>query len=149
MDTQQLIIDSLPLAATIARRISGAVLDGLRREDRLSRSARAQTKAGPKSPVQPIQLTGPDQVVGVLVSPHDHAADAERQRLVADAIETLPVRLRAVLLAYYYDEKVMAEVGSEIGVGNKRTSELHCDALNLLRQYFRMRGFRRFAEVRH
>jgi RNA polymerase sigma factor for flagellar operon FliA len=66
---------------------------------------------------------------------------------VADAIETLPVRLRIVLLAYYYEEKVMAEVGSEVGVGNKRASELHCDALNLLRQYFRTRGFT-FAEVR-
>jgi RNA polymerase sigma factor for flagellar operon FliA len=83
-----------------------------------------------------------------MASPHDHAADAERRQLLADAIETLPARLQIVLLAYYYDEKVMAEVGSEIGVGDKRASQLHCDALNLLRQYFLMRGFTCLAEVR-
>jgi RNA polymerase sigma factor for flagellar operon FliA len=192
MDTQQLIIDALPLAANIAsniskrlppyvdsrdvlqegclglldaamrydaakgvpfgayarRRISGAVLDGLRREDHLSRSARAQIKAeGAELSAQPVQLTDPDQLVGVLVSPHDHAAETERQRLVADAIETLPVRLRVVLRAHYYEGKFMREIGEEIGVGDGYVSHMHRRALELLRQYFETRGFSSLAEV--
>jgi len=193
MDTQQLVIDSLPLAANIAgniskrlpphvdprdprqeaclglldaarrydaakgvpfgayarRRISGAVMDGLRREDHLSRSARAQARAeGAEAAAQSIQLTDPDQIVGALVSPHEHAVDTERERLVADAIETLPERLQVVLRAHYFDGKFMREIGAEIGVSEGRVSHLHCRALNLLREYFEIVGVTSLAEVR-
>ena len=192
MDTQQLVIDSLPLAAHIAgniskrlpprvdprdlrqeaclglldaarrydagkgvpfgayarRRIRGAVMDGLRREDHLARAARAQARAeGAEVPVQSIQLTAPDQVVGGLTSPHEDTVDAERARLVADAIETLPARLRAVLRAYYWNGDFMTEIAGELGICSARVSHLHCDALGLLREYFEMRGFTSLAEV--
>ena len=192
MDTQQLVIDSLPLAANIAgniskrlpphvdprdlrqeaclglldaarrydaakgvpfgayarRRISGAVMDGLRREDHLSRSARAQARAeGAEAAAQSIQLTDPDQIVGALVSPREHAVDTERERLVADAIETLPARLRIVLRAHYWNGKFMSEIGNELGICSSRASHLHCDALGLLREYFEMRGYTSLAEV--
>ena len=130
----------MPFQAFARRRISGAVLDGLRREDHLSRHVRAQINAEGTELPPPIQLTDPERIVGRHVPPEDYAAEAERERLVADAIETLPERLRVVLRAHYYDGKFMREIGGEIGVSEGRVSHLHCLALNLLREHFEMLG---------
>ena len=190
MATQQLVIENLRLAATIAgkmskrlprhldsqdihqdarlglifaaanydsarnlsvgsyarRRIGGAVLDGLRRTDHLSRSNRARIKAhGSDAPAGPLNLAAPDKIPGVLVAPEQYAASAERQRLLAAAMETLPVRLRIVLHAYYHRGKTMREIGSHLGVAESRISQIHARALRLLRRYFEQRGFTSYA----
>jgi RNA polymerase sigma factor for flagellar operon FliA len=138
----------VPFQAFARRRISGAVLDGLRREDHLSRHMRDQINAEGTEVPPPIQLTDPDKIVGRHAWPEDYAAEAERDRLVADAIDMLPERLQVVLRAHYYDGKFMREIGAELGLSDGRVSHLHCRALNLLREYFEMLGVTSLAEVR-
>jgi RNA polymerase sigma factor FliA len=185
MSTQQLIIDHLALAATIAgnlskrlprhldpqdlhqdarlglvsaaarydartevpfgayarRRIGGAVLDSLRRNDHLTRSTRVRVKAeGSKAPAGPLRLIAPDQIAGVLEAPDRYAADAECRRLVHDAIRTLPARLRVLLHAYYHGEQTMREIGGQLGISASRVSQLHFRALRRLHEHFQVQG---------
>lgn len=128
------------------RRIGGAVLDGLRQTDHLSRGARARIKAeGTEPAAGPLQLAAPEEIPGGLLAPDQYAAGRERQLLLATAIETLPVRLRIVLCAYYRGGKTMREIGNRLGVNESRVSQLHARALHLLRRYFEQRGFTSYA----
>lgn len=126
----------VPFKAYARRRIGGAVLDALRKQDHLSRRTRARIKAeAAEAIVQPVQLADPGQVPGVLVLPYEYAAAGERRRVLAAAIQTLPARLRFVLRAYYFEEKFMHEIGVELGLKTGRVSQLHARALRLLREY--------------
>ena len=66
---------------------------------------------------------GPDQVL----------VDRERRAYLADAILTLPERLRRVVIGYFYEERPMQELASELGVTESRVSQLRAEALILLR----------------
>lgn len=76
-------------------------------------------------------------MVGDVVAPgpepdHPHAW------AVADSLERMPGDLRTVVLSYYgFDEggpRNMKQIGREIGVSESRVSQLHDQALDLLRE---------------
>ncbi len=127
-------------------RIGGAVLDGLRQTDHLSRSARARIRAeGTEPPIGPLQLDTPEKIPGALVAPDQYVAGAEQQRLLTAAMDTLPPRLRIVVRAYYHGGKTMHEIGNCLGVNESRISQIHARALCLLRRYFKQRGLTSYA----
>ena len=66
---------------------------------------------------------GPDQLL----------VDRERQAYLADAVLTLPERLRRVVVGYFYEERPMQELAAELGVTESRVSQLRAEALILLR----------------
>jgi RNA polymerase sigma factor for flagellar operon FliA len=124
------------------QRVGGAVLDGLRRLDHLSGHQRAIVKAeGAEISPEPLHLSPPEQIPGVLVAPEQYAACAERECLLAATMDALPARLRLVLRAYYHRGMTMREIGFYLEVSESRVSQLHARALRLLRRYFEMRGF--------
>jgi RNA polymerase sigma factor FliA len=64
----------------------------------------------------------------------DHVlVDRERRAYLADAVLALPERLRAVVIAYFYEERPMLEIAVELGVTESRVSQLRAEALILLR----------------
>jgi RNA polymerase sigma factor FliA len=133
---------NVPFGAYARRRIHGAVVDGLRRDDHLTRSARARARAdGGEALEHPLSLVDPDRIAGVLLEPDQFAVGSERESLLAAAIETLPERLQALLRIYHYGGKTMREIGRGIGVTEGRVSQLHARALKLLRAHFEKRGF--------
>jgi len=134
---------------TYARgRINGAVLDGLRREDHLSRRDRSMLRAeGTELFTQQVQLDGADDLPGESLMPGDWAMDAELNALVAAAMENLPVVMRDVLRGYYFEEKVQSEIAAQLGIGTSFVSRLHLRALGLLREYFEDQGFTSATEV--
>ena len=138
----------VPFGAFARRRVRGAVMDGLRRQDHISRQARQQIKAeGAEVPLQSIQLIDPNQVVGVLVAPDRYAAQTECQRLMAEAVDALPARLRLLIHGYYYGGRYMREIGAALGIEASRMSQLHAQALVMLRDYFETRGVTCIREV--
>jgi len=184
MPADQLVIEHLPLAATIARNISkrlprcvdpqdlyqdacvgliraairydagrnasfrtyarrpvgGAVIDGLRRADHLSRDERRRVKADGNE-AGPVHVEAAGELAGALQPPERSAAAAERDRVLRAAISTLPVRLKIVLRAYYHGGQTMREIGRQLGVNESRVSQIHKRALRLLRQHMAARGF--------
>ena len=184
MTSDQLVIQHLPLAATIARNISkrlprcvdpqdlyqdacvgliraaarydagrnasfrtyarrpvgGAVIDGLRRADHLSRDERRRVKAQGDD-AGPMHVAASHDLAGVLQPPERCAATAERDRVLQAAIGTLPVRLRILIRAYYHGGQTMREIGCRLGVNESRVSQIHKRALGLLREHMAARGF--------
>jgi RNA polymerase sigma factor for flagellar operon FliA len=58
---------------------------------------------------------------------------SEMKALLARAIEDLPDKERQVLALYYYEELTMKEVGSVLGIGESRVSQIHSMAVIRLR----------------
>jgi RNA polymerase sigma factor for flagellar operon FliA len=93
--------------------------------------------------VAPVALVGLDelgpdergdwQAVGEGHEPLGVLLARERAGLVADAIRRLPEREQLLLSLYYRDELTMKEVGAVLGVTESRVSQLHTQALLLVR----------------
>jgi len=58
---------------------------------------------------------------------------AERAFMEA-AIAALPARQRAIILAYYFGERSLREIGDRLAVSPQRVSQLHLSAIARLRQ---------------
>lgn len=66
-------------------------------------------------------------------NPFQQCLDGELKTLLQQAISELPERERQVLSLYYYEELTMKEVGSVLGVGESRVSQIHSLAMSRLR----------------
>jgi len=131
----------VPFGAYARRRIAGAVTDSLRRNDHLSRAARAKLKAsGLEDHTAPVPLLDPNLLPGTSMCPDQDAASTVARLMLRAAIATLPPRLRVVLDARYHRGKTVGEIGSHLGVSVSRVSQLHRQALRDLRRYFDLRG---------
>jgi RNA polymerase sigma factor for flagellar operon FliA len=58
----------------------------------------------------------------------------ERVGYLHSAIEALPARLRTVVTAYFFQERPMLEIATELGVTESRVSQMRAEALVLLRE---------------
>jgi RNA polymerase sigma factor for flagellar operon FliA len=63
----------------------------------------------------------------------DDVSSKQLSAAVADAIESLPLRLQQVLALYYQEECTLREVGVVLGVSESRVSQLHSEAMHRLR----------------
>jgi RNA polymerase sigma factor for flagellar operon FliA len=63
----------------------------------------------------------------------DEVSSKQLSAAVADAIESLPLRLQQVLALYYQEECTLREVGAVLGVSESRVSQLHSEAMHRLR----------------
>ena len=79
--------------------------------------------AGTAEDMVPERTPGPEQLI----------LHRERIGYLHDAIETLPERLRRVVVAYFFEERPMTEIAAELGVTESRVSQLRAEALVLLR----------------
>ncbi|MDI6844152.1 MAG: RNA polymerase sigma factor WhiG [Anaerosomatales bacterium] len=61
----------------------------------------------------------------------------ELRQILADAIERLPERERAVVTLYYYEGLTLKEIGTILGVTESRVSQLHTKAVLRLRARIR------------
>ena len=81
-----------------------------------------------------VDATGIDSVLpSPEPAPDEVLLDRERQAYLHDAIATLPERLRAVVVAVFFDERPMQEIAEELGVTESRVSQMRTEALALLR----------------
>ena len=60
-------------------------------------------------------------------------ANAERRR-IRRAIDTLPERLRAIVVAHYFAERPLRELSDEMRVSPQRVSQLHVAAIERIRR---------------
>lgn len=66
-------------------------------------------------------------------NPFEQYSAAEGRQRLAQAIAELPERERQVLALYYHEELTMKEIGSVLGIGESRISQIHSAAIIRLR----------------
>lgn len=84
-------------------------------------------ESGREQEVVRYQPNGPEE------DPFYLCLQSEMKELLARAIGELPQKERQVLALYYFEELTMKEVGSVLGVGESRVSQIHSAALVRLR----------------
>lgn len=66
-------------------------------------------------------------------SPDVVLLERERRSYLIDAVAALPVRLRHVVVGYFFQERPMQEIADELGVSPSRISQLRAEAVTMLR----------------
>jgi RNA polymerase sigma factor for flagellar operon FliA len=66
-------------------------------------------------------------------SPEQVLLNRERESYLIDAVAALPERLRVVVQGYFFDERPMAQIATELGVTESRISQMRSEALALLK----------------
>jgi RNA polymerase sigma factor FliA len=74
-----------------------------------------------------------DMVTEPSPGPEELLIRRERIGYLRHAIDALPDRLRAVVTGYFFEERPMAQIATELGVTESRVSQLRAEALCLLR----------------
>jgi RNA polymerase sigma factor FliA len=81
------------------------------------------SEAGTLEGMLPHQDPGPEEVL----------LNRERESYLLDAVAALPDRLRIVVQGYFFDERPMAEIATELGVTESRISQMRAEGLALLK----------------
>src|SRR3546814_12114840 len=63
----------------------------------------------------------------------DGMLQREQVGYLRDAVVTLPERLRKVVVEYFFEERQMQDIATDLGVTESRVSQMRADALVLLR----------------
>jgi len=77
--------------------------------------------------------TAEDMVPERTAGPEELIVHREKVGYLHHAIEALPERLRRVVVAYFFEERPMTEIATELGVTESRVSQLRAEALVMLR----------------
>lgn len=76
-----------------------------------------------------IDLADPASTEDVETTATDRRALAE----IADAVDTLPERLRTVVIGFYMESETLASIGSALGVSESRACQMRGEAIRKLR----------------
>ncbi|HEX4458995.1 MAG TPA: sigma-70 family RNA polymerase sigma factor [Polyangia bacterium] len=131
----------VPFAGFAAARIRGAILDGLRRADTLSRGDRRRAQRD-SQPALPRIVSDPAEVEAAMDRSSDDGdvSDVLAQQEMVDELRTamtkLPERERLVLLRHFFDDVPMRVIGAELGVTESRVSQIATAAVEKLRGTF-------------
>ena len=152
----------VPFGAFAYRRIRGAIIDGAqhvtgfsrRTHARVLRAANhvleeaAEVNAGASRPrAHEDTLRSAESIFDKLVtafvvaehvdeppSPEAQLDEQMHRRRVRRAIDSLPERERLVVMALYFDEQRLEDIGSKLGISTPTACRIHTRALDLLRR---------------
>lgn len=129
----------VPFAGFAAMRIRGAILDGLRSVDTLTRGERRRARASAECTAP--RVVSSDEEVEAAAAPSDgDVSDLLAQEEMLDelraALNGLPERERLVVQRHFLDGVPMRAVGAELGVTESRISQIASGAVARLRRSF-------------
>ncbi len=150
----------VPFPLYAKHRIHGAIVDGLRRMDHLSRDARSKAKrvererelpsaerrgcaAGQNACGGLIGLTDggvPEPIAGTAWQPDVAARHEELSATLREAISALPARYGEIVALYHWRGLTMREIGESYGINESRVSQIHKRALELMAMSLRSKG---------
>ena len=76
---------------------------------------------------------GADLIAETAAGPEKLILLRERLGYLHDAIAELPDRLRFVVTAYFFDQRLMTDIAAQLGVTESRVSQLRAEALRFVR----------------
>jgi RNA polymerase sigma factor for flagellar operon FliA len=150
----------VPFPLYAKHRIHGAIVDGLRRMDHLSRDSRSKAKkvereresvsadgqvceARQDASRSQIGLTDDrvrEPVAGTGWQPDVVARHAELSATLRAAISALPGRYGEIVALYHWRGLTMREIGESYGINESRVSQIHKRALELMASSLRSKG---------
>ncbi|MDP3967019.1 MAG: sigma-70 family RNA polymerase sigma factor [Nocardioides sp.] len=95
-------------------------------DDDVSRASVMSLQGFGETPVEELLPTGDP-------SPEAQIEHRERLGYLVDAVAELPARLRSVVEDYFFAERPMAEIATDLGVSESRVSQMRAEALVLLK----------------
>ena len=128
----------VPFAGFAAMRIRGAILDGLRAADTLSRGERKRAKAD-SAPTAPRIVSDESELNAAVADEADASERLQRSELVEElraALDRLPARDRYIVSRHFFDDVPMRAIGIELGVTESRISQIVTAAIGKLRDQF-------------
>lgn len=115
----------VPFAAYAQKGIRGACIDSIRRRHYVSAtSSELSTEASEARA---------DESATVEDSLIEREASAENRTVAVDAVCKLPGRLAVVAWLHYIEQRPIERIAAQLGVGASRVSQLHTEALGLMR----------------
>ncbi len=126
-------------------RIRGAIVDGLRRTDHLSRDSRSKAKKVEQERREIVFVEGTcgataETIAGAVCPPDVMAGNAELSATLRSAMRTLPARYREIVGLYHWRGLTMREIGRSYGINESRVSQIHKRALELMAESLRSKG---------
>lgn len=125
----------VPFAGFAAMRIRGAILDGLRACDTLSRGERKRAKADCEPTAQRI-VSDESEVDAAIAADADASEILQNEELRAElraALDQLPARERYIVQRHFFDDVPMRALGLELGVTESRISQIVTATIGKLR----------------
>jgi RNA polymerase sigma factor for flagellar operon FliA len=151
----------VPFPLYAKHRIHGAIVDGLRRMDHLSRESRSEAKRLEREHESAsvdwrvcertqdacgnrIGFAGdcgmPEPVAGEEWRPDVAARHEELSATLRNAIGALPTRYGEIVALYHWRGLSMREIGRSYGINESRVSQIHKRALELMAASLRSKG---------
>jgi len=132
-------------------RIRGAIVDGLRRMDHLSRDSRSKAKKSEQAQASPSDRpeiafvegtcgAAAEAIAGSVRPPDVMAGHAELSATLRSAMRTLPARYGEIVALYHWRGLTMREIGRSYGINESRVSQIHKRALELMAESLRSKG---------
>jgi len=128
----------VPFAGFAAMRIRGAILDGLRAVDTLSRGDRKRAKAD-SAPTAPRIVSDESEIDAAVADEADASEVLQRSEMIEElraALAELPARDRYIVSRHFFDDVPMRALGIELGVTESRISQIVTAAIGKLRGKF-------------
>jgi RNA polymerase sigma factor for flagellar operon FliA len=116
----------------VAERMGMPLADLVQLEGRLHRSTVLSLDAPARD--QEGDTTLASIVLDPGADPLEELERRERDNYVIDALQSLPDRLRDVLVGYFLEGRTSAELAEELGVTESRVSQMRSEALRLVRE---------------
>jgi len=128
----------VPFHKYCRHRIHGAILDGLRAVDEMSRAQRKKRRNAEPAlcsviPCQRPDVFEPDRLPSQDPDPEHLAFRTQRYAALSSACALLHPRDQDIIRLYYLEGRTMKEIGAIIGVNESRVSQLHSRAIGRLR----------------
>jgi RNA polymerase sigma factor for flagellar operon FliA len=129
----------VPFAGFAAMRIRGAILDGLRQCDTLTRGERRRARA--EETLTPARIVNNEEEVEAAAAPQngdtsDILAQEEMFEELRTALATLPDRERYIITRHFFEEVPMKLIGAELGITESRISQIVTATVSRLRRNF-------------
>jgi RNA polymerase sigma factor for flagellar operon FliA len=121
-----------PTSEQVAERMGMPLADLVQLEGRLHRSTVLSLDAPTRDHEGDTTLSA--IVLDPGADPLEELERRERDNYVVDALQSLPERLRSVLVGYFLESRTSAELAEELGVTESRVSQMRTEALTLVRE---------------
>lgn len=134
----------VPFATFAAARIRGAILDGLRGIDPLSREERARVRKelDAQPSVTLVQMEAAQNAVSDTQDASEIVEDKQDAAELYRALGELPDRERQILVGHYFQDRRLRTIGEEIGVTESRVCQVVRRTVEGLRQHMQRRHHR-------